>query len=364
MTLAWFATKGSGTNEARRLQELVSAVPGAVELPFDKRSKVASLRTLWSRVRRLRPDLLVMEGTGIAGGLVCLAARLLLGTRYVVSSGDAVGPFVRAQSPWAGLPFALYERLLCRHAAGFIGWTPYLCGRAMTYGAPRAVTAPGWVLGGHGTGRLRPQVRAAWGVPAGALVIGLVGSLVWNRRLDWCYGMDLVKAAFRSKREDLAVVIVGDGDGLPRLRELAGEALGRRVFLPGPVLLEEVMDHLRAMDVGSLPQSVDGVGLFRYTTKLPEYAAAGLPVITNRVPVAYDLGTGWMWRLPGQAPWDPVYQQALELLLEGLDEGRIAQKRMAIPEVASIFDREAQVARVGDFLRDLLLEGRHATEGT
>ena len=59
---------------------------------------------------------------------------------------------------------------------------------------------------------------------------------------------------------------------------------------------------MAAFDVGALPQSTDGVGSFRYTTKLSEYAAARLPVITSRIPAAYDLGCEWMWRLPGRGP--------------------------------------------------------------
>ena len=40
-----------------------------------------------------------------------------------------------------GPVFGLYEHVLCRLAAGYIGWTPYLAGRAMTYGTKRVMTA-------------------------------------------------------------------------------------------------------------------------------------------------------------------------------------------------------------------------------
>ena len=59
-------------------------------------------------------------------------------------------------------------------------------------------------------------------------------------------------------------------------------------------------DYLCAFDVGSLSQSVDPVGSFRYTTKLSEYLAVGLPVITGEAPVAYDLDEGYLWRVPGK----------------------------------------------------------------
>jgi len=114
MKIAWFATKGSGSNEALRMQKLLSRLPGTVELQFDKGDKRRSFLRLWKAVKLARPDLLVMEGTGIAGGTVCLLARAILGIPYVFSSGDAVGPFVRAWNPVAGIFFEAYERLLCR----------------------------------------------------------------------------------------------------------------------------------------------------------------------------------------------------------------------------------------------------------
>ena len=63
-----------------------------------------------------------------------------------MSSGDAVGPIIGSHFPVLGPFLAIYERLLCRLSAGFIGWTPYLVGRALTFGVPRAMTAPGWAL--------------------------------------------------------------------------------------------------------------------------------------------------------------------------------------------------------------------------
>lgn len=356
--VAWFATKGSGTNEALRMETLLRDVPGVVELPFDKQRKRASFRELWRRVGSLRPTLLVMEGTGLAGGLVCLAARLVYRIPYVVSSGDAVGPFMRAHLGPLGLAFELYERALCRWAAGFIGWTPYLCGRAMAFGTPRAMTAPGWVIGRGLAESERAACRSRWrqqlGIPDSVIVVGILGSLEWNERRSWCYGMELVRAMKFVDRNDLRVVVVGGGSGLDHLKAEAGERLGKQILLPGPVPLEEVMAAMSAFDVASLPQSLDGVGSYRYTTKLPEYAAAGLPVITNEIPVAYDLGTDWMWRLPGDGPWDQRSLKALARLIQGLTPERIAGKRGAIPALDSVFNAEDQTRRVAGFIDDLL----------
>ena len=134
---------------------------------------------------------------GLAGGAALILARAVFGQRYVVSSGDAVGPWVATRSRLLGPVFGLYERVLCRLAAGFIGWTPYLVGRALTFGTPRGVTAAGWAPFPRTPAELtdaRQRVRSALGIPANALVIGIAGSMVWTPRYQFCYGMELVRA--------------------------------------------------------------------------------------------------------------------------------------------------------------------------
>lgn len=350
------ATKGTGTNEEERLRTLMSAF-NAEFVRFDKSKKRSSavefLKTLW----RERPDLVVMEGTGVAGGVPVLLARILLGTRFVVSSGDAVGPFVAAIRPVLGPAFGIYERMLCRLSSGFIGWTPYLAGRALTLGAPCAMTAAGWGPLNDPARRAeaRARLRGRLGIDDETIVFGLLGSLVWNRRLGYCYGSELVRAILQlTPSRRVAVVVVGGGCGLDRLREIAADRLGKDIFLLGEVPGSQVADHLAAFDVASLPQSVDGVGSFRYTTKLSEYLAAGLPVITGRIPMAYDLDDGWLWRLPGRTPWGEQFIQQLSRLMARLDRAEIAQKRQAIPAAAAEFDRDRQVRRVTEFIRDIL----------
>jgi len=343
-----FATQGAGGNDEARLCTIVQEFAFA-QFAFSAQRKLATAASLFRAMWRNRYPLAVMEGTGIAGGLPLLAARLLFGQRYVVSSGDAIEPFVSQKQPWLGPLFGLYERLLYRYAAGFIGWSPYLVGRALTFGVPRAMTAAGWAPNLVRSQR-GPEVRRQLGIPPDALVIGIAGSLTWTPRVRYCYGYELVRAAALVQRQDIRFLIIGDGTGRAELARFPDP----RVILTGFVPREQLPDYLAAMDLASLPQSCDGVGSFRYSTKLSEYLAAGLPVATGQIPAAYDLDTGWAWRLPGDAPWDKRYIEALARLLDGVTAGALEARRKAIPVATTEFDREAQIRRVTAFLSDLL----------
>lgn len=329
--------------------------------PFERDSKIRSAIGLVRAARAQRPRLIVMEGTGTAGGLTLIAIGVIWGIPFVVSSGDAVGPYLGLHSRLLGALGGLYERLLCRRCAGYVGWTPYLVGRALTYGAPRGMTAPGWTRGEAADGA-RERIRERLGISGDDVVVGLAGTLHWNDHVDYAYGVELVRAIAKVTRRDVVACIVGDGSGRERLQDMAGEDLGRRVILPGRVAPEEVPDYLAAFDVGSLPQSVDGVGSFRYSTKLSEYIAARLPIVTGEIPAAYDLDEGFMWRLPGHAPWSATYVDALAELLETLDASDIAARRAAItPRGAETFDRLLQQRRMCAFVEDILADRAHAS---
>ncbi|CAM3643499.1 glycosyltransferase [Cohnella lubricantis] len=358
-----FATQGSHGDDENRLRALLSRVP-ADFYPFSKQSKHRNLWRIFRYIRRERPPLVVMEGTGLMGGLAVLLGRLIAGVPYVIGSGDAVGPYIGSKHKLLGPMFHLYEKALYKRAAGFIGWTPYLAGRALTYGTKYSMTAAGWApftLSEQERRDARSSVRRRFGIPDDQLVIGIVGSLNWNSRAGYCYGYELVQALKLVNRSDVAVLIVGDGSGKAKLEQLA--AGDDRIRFTGRVDRAEVPAILSAMDLASLPQSVDSVGSFRYTTKLSEYLAASLPIVTGRIPLSYDFGSSWLYRLSGSKPWESGYIQAMAGFLSRVSMVDVRSKSAVVPKQLSVFDKEAQIENVTEFIRDILVEEGHQSKG-
>jgi hypothetical protein len=217
------------------------------------------------------------------------------------------------------------------------------------------MTAPGWAPF-RASRDVRGEVRRRLGISEDALVFGIVGSLDWNPRVGYCYGWELVRAVSGAQRRSVVALVVGDGSGLEHLREAASGLNGQVVFT-GRVPRDEVPDYLGAMDVGSLPQSVDGVGAFRYTTKVSEYAEAELPFVTGEIPLAYDLDAGGLWRLPGDAPWDAAYIAALTRLMDRLTPDEVGEKRAAVRRWRELFDLETQRTHVSAFVSSVARRG-------
>lgn len=355
-----FATQGALSEDARRLSTLCRDL-SVTHYQFQKQHKVRAAYALFRHLMHHKPRLVVMEGTGIGGGLAVILARIVGHVPYVVSSGDAVGPYVGKFHPLLQPFFTFYERTLCKLSSGYVGWTPYLAGRALTFGAPRAMTVPGWAPFLRTEVQIqsaRTAIRKRLGIREEDIVIGIVGSLSWNRKVGFCYGYELAKAIQKVDRSDIKVLIIGDGDGKAHLEAMARRDPHTRVILPGRVPREQVPDYLAAMDLASLPQSMDQVGNFRYTTKISEYLSVRLPVVSGQLPLAYDLNGDFIWRLRGRYPWADEYVQSLAQLLSRITREDIADRRSSIDDAQDVFNQQGQIQRFTKFIEDLLAEQR------
>ncbi|MFA9445712.1 glycosyltransferase family 4 protein [Egicoccus sp. AB-alg6-2] len=136
--------------------------------------------------------------------------------------------------------------------------------------------------------RFAPQVdgtamRASWGIPADAPVVGCISRLVPRK------GQDLLLATWprvRARHPDAWLVIVGEGPLEPRLRQRV-EALGGRaagVVLAGRAAWDDLPACYAALDVFAMPcrtrlagTDVEGLGIVYL-----EAQACGVPAVAGR----------------------------------------------------------------------------------
>ena len=111
LDLLCFATQGAGSADEQRLSHLLKPLRPRF-LAVDRRHKQRLPLDLLRAIERRRPDVIVVEGTGAAGGVGVMSARLLKKVPYIVSSGDAVEPYLRAFHRRVGLAAKVYEHSL------------------------------------------------------------------------------------------------------------------------------------------------------------------------------------------------------------------------------------------------------------
>lgn len=346
---------------ARRLCAYLSADVTHLDVNRALPARVAA-REVWQALRSRRWDLVYQESTGIVGGSNLIRAALAWRQPYVISTGDPVGGFFAVtKGPAVGAAMGVYERLLYRHCAGFVGWTPYLTGAALSMGAPRAATAEGAV----DTETFRPlplsecvAAKQQYGLCPDHLVCGVVGSLRWTPRQSYCYGLELVESLKRVQRQDVSVLIVGDGDGRARLEGAVPEHLRARVVFTGRLPEADVVRAMNAMDIGFITQTLDGLGNFRLTTKLPEYLACGLPVAMSPTPGFYDYVGPAGWPLPPFHPASPEFHARCAAWLDRLKWDDVREKAGRSRQTAmQRFDYEIVGRKFSSFVHALLNEG-------
>src|SRR5207253_1209595 len=131
--------------------------------------------------------------------------------------------------------------------------------------------------------RTEEAVRREYGLN-GYVIVGLLGSLIWNDRWQMGYGWELVEVIDRLRDLPVKAVIIGDGSGLSRLKaQFAARGLEGRALFLGRVPYDDLPRYLNTMDVCISTQTNDGAGRVRTTGKLPLYLACGRFVLASQV---------------------------------------------------------------------------------
>lgn len=354
-------TGGKGNLHGLRMRRLTAKLNAEVTYyDLDRSvSRIAASQDIWNLINSSHWDLIYQEGTGIAVGANLILAALAWKQPFVISSGDPIGGFFRVtQGLLLGSIFELYEKLLYRTCSGFVGWTPYLTGAALKMGAKRAIT----VEGGVDLNTFYPyqpskrlQLRQKYGIHPKHLVCGVVGSLKWTSRQNYCYGYELIKSLQYINRQDISILIVGDGSGKERLEKEIPNTLKSQVIFTGRVPEMEVVDVMNIMNIGFVTQTLDELGNYRLTTKLPEYLACGVPVAMSPVPGFYDYATSAGWSLPAYHPASKDFHICCAKWLDQLNWNDVFEKASHAPAIAQkYFDYKITSMKFCNFLHQLL----------
>jgi hypothetical protein len=324
-----------------------------------KVSKLVASREIWKIVSSSKWDLIYQEGSGFAGGINLIRAAKSWQQPYVISTGDPIGGFFRVtKGLLIGNIMEMYERSLYKNCTAFLGWTPYLTGAAIKLGAKRAITLEGGAdfnLFQPKSAEDRRNFRQKYGIPQEHLVCGVVGSLLWNNRQSYSYGYELIEALKLVKRDDVTVLIVGDGNARERLQSLVPEALRSRVIFTGRLPQTEVVEAMNVMNIGFVTQTLDELGSFRLTTKLPEYLACGVPVAMSPIPGFYDYAASAGWALPAFHPASKDFHLGCARWLDHLQWHDLEVKSKIAPTIAKkYFDYDVIGDRFANFVHELL----------
>ena len=188
------------------------------------------------------------------------------------------------------------------------------------------------------------DIRAELRIPAGAPVVGSVGVMRKQKRLDVLLQ---AVALFVPRFPGLRVLLVGDGSERASLEALVEElGLGETVMMLGS--RGDVRDVLEAFDVATVSSDFEGSPL-----AVMEYMEAGLPVVSTAVGgLPKMIHVGVHGRLVAPRNPDALAAAIAELLAD--PERRAEMGAAARERRRAEYDLDVMVSRVEDLYEQLL----------
>ncbi|HVJ84526.1 MAG TPA: glycosyltransferase family 4 protein [Caulifigura sp.] len=255
---------------------------------IDPRRDWASYRALKRLFRDLRPDIVHTHSS--KAGILGRAAAHAVGVPVVHTIHGAA--FHYGQSKLAYELYRRAEKWAARRTDHFISVADDMTAEYVAAGVatPERFTT---VYSGFDVEpllnpkRTRDEVRSAWNIPAGAVVIGKIGRLFPLKGHEF-----IIAAAPEIIRRCPKAYFILVGDGILRgeyEQRIAAAGIADRFRFTGLVRPEEIPDLLPGMDL--LAHTSQWEGLARV---LPQALIAGLPV------VSFDVGGAREVVIPGQ----------------------------------------------------------------
>jgi len=187
------------------------------------------------------------------------------------------------------------------------------------------------------------------------LTIGLIGSLIWNKKYNTCYGWDLIEAMKILKGEPLKAIIIGNGNGRRYLeRKVKEYKINDRIIFTGRVAYENLSDYINTMDICLSTQTNDINGWVRVTGKLPLYLACARYILATDVGEAHYVLPQQML-LPFNGKKDLEYPKRLAKIIQQiLSNRRLLEEAAGNRNIAlENFDYRKLSKRLETILKDM-----------
>jgi len=185
-----------------------------------------------------------------------------------------------------------------------------------------------------------------------ATVLGIVSTISYEPQLGLpSPGWDLVECLARLKDVNAIGLVIGDGPGLSKLKELAEQrGVASRMRWMGRVPLEALAGYLGAIDIFLHTALNNPMSWVRTTGKLPLLLASGCAAVVSEVGEAASVlkGTGMLLPFDGR-PMEYAERLA-ERVRSLIAQGELEKWRESGPEIARREFDYSNIARVAEQL--------------
>lgn len=356
ISISFVANGSAGSAAGVRAQRIGGALGDRARTSYRYRGggRLAAILAARKSLRDTKPDVTYVVDIAVAPILAWLAAGRP--GRLVVDTGDAPADFIRliSRNRIKHIFADLLERVGYSSASEIVVRGPFHELDLRARGYHNVTVVPDGVDVGifaetaeriEASRRLRQELGIAE-----AFIIGLQGHFTWYPGLGGGLGWDAVQALAELSDIPAHVVLIGDGPGVLKLRELAEElGVSDRLHTIGRVDISALPAYLGMCDVFLLTQTNDPSSWIRTTGKLPGYLAMGRPVLASRVGTASQLLPKEML-IEYYGHWDPSYPARLAATIRawyGSSDFNLFRQQIA--ELAEEFDYDyiaAQAAEV------------------
>ena len=232
-----------------------------------------------------KPQILYLMKMGYTTGITGLHFRLFSNIKVILDTGDIVYELMKSLGHNCIIVSlsTLFERLVMRLSHLLVVRGTYYKKFLKTKGFTNVIL----IQDGVDTKVMQPvnveKMRKELSLEK-VLTVGICGSLIWSKGLNVCYGWEIVELVHILKNRPIVGIIIGDGTGLPYLKQKVKEyGIEKKILFLGTFKYEELSKWLNLIDICVSTQTNDIVGQVRTTAKLVDYLACGRYILATDV---------------------------------------------------------------------------------